>query len=171
MDLPLPIPDELYTLRSLERYLADLTLESTRNVTFRHGYDYRRSTQILYRIATIYRRITGIEFGTMAGRTSEILVFTREQFELFAVVVCRSTMDGTSYEYNLRRELNLPDEGYGLLTKGEGGASATGAPASSRGDVNLQREVTALRSEVAELTRRLEARAGETIDSGVSWRP
>lgn len=157
----LPLPESLLTVRSLGRYLEDLTMHSMRQGGPRGGYKFTRSDQSLYRIATIYQQLTGATFGKAPGKTNSMLVFTPEQFTLLATVVVRSTMDGSSYEYNLRRELDLPATGWGFGVTppapepGHGSPESEPESAGSGGaSGELQAQLEALRREVAELKRK-----------------
>ncbi|MCY1703850.1 hypothetical protein [Deinococcus sp. SL84] len=151
MNLPIPTPEGPYTLRALSTFLEQLTAYYLRDDETGNPYDFRRSVQLLHRVASHYHRVTGIEFARIPGRKSELLSFTREQFELFAVVVYRSVVDGTSYEYTIRRELNLPAEGYGLLVSGAGPVQP--AQAASAQDLA---ELADLRRKVADQAEQLD---------------
>lgn len=149
MILPIPIPEGPYTLRALSTFLEQLTAYYLGQDEAGQAYDFRRSVQLLHRVASHYHRITGIDFERIPGRRSELLSFTREQFELFALVVYRSVVDGTSYEYNIRRELNLPAEGYGLLT----GRDQLSARAEAGAGANTGGTWGAVTGDTAEMVR------------------
>lgn len=163
--LPMPLPAPPYTLRSLERYLDTLTLDGFDRNTPSLPYDFNRKARVLYRVASLYAELSGEEFGRIQGRTRDMLSFTEQQFRVMALVCYRATIDGTSYEYNLRRELGLPEDSGPREVQRSVGRPSGDAVASQK----LLAEVQSLRAELDQLKQErpvsVERTAGEA-DAG-----